>query len=120
MRKTVFISDIHLDENHPDIAKLFLRFLDHCKELSSQRIPANPSKSWDGVGSSHSIDAIYILGDLFEVWIGDDHENEFNDKIKKALAQVTQKNIPIYFLPGNRDYLIGTKFLRATGCQLLP
>lgn len=98
MNKTLFISDLHLDEKYPEITRSFLQLL---KEIDT------------------STDALYILGDLFEAWIGDDDEHPYHQKIKHALRSVTQRQIPIYFIRGNRDFLIGKRFLQETGCQLL-
>lgn len=98
MSQTIFISDLHLEINEPDITQKFLNFLQH------QAIQA---------------DALYILGDFFEVWIGDDDRNEFNEKIKTVLKNFTAKGTPTYFMRGNRDFLIGKKFCEDTGCQLL-
>lgn len=94
---TFFISDIHLDENRPEINRIFLDFL-----LSSQA------------------DALYILGDLFDVWMGDDTATSFHQSIISALKAVSQKGIPVYLMPGNRDFLLGSIFAKASGCQLLP
>lgn len=93
------ISDLHLDDAYPDIIELFLKFL------------KNDTKK---------AEALYILGDFFEVWIGDDNLTDFNLKIINALRTATDGGLPIYFMPGNRDFLIGRRFLKATGCQLLP
>ena len=98
MRKTLFISDLHLEENHPEITQEFLKLLANCDS---------------------SIDALYILGDLFEAWIGDDHKTPFHQQIIRALKSTTEKGLPIYFMHGNRDFLIGKQFLRETGCKLL-
>lgn len=97
-RQTLFISDIHLDENHPRIAEQFLQLLraDH-----------------------RHTDALYILGDLFEVWIGDDDDSPFHQRIMHALRVACDSGLKIYFQRGNRDFLIGKKFMRKTGCQLL-
>lgn len=97
-RKTLFISDLHLCEEAPHINKIFLDFL------------ANLDSTVDG---------LYILGDLFEAWIGDDDASAFLSAIKSAIKAVTQKGIPIYLLHGNRDFLIGERFLKETGCTLL-
>lgn len=97
-QKTLFISDIHLDETQPDITAQFLKLLQSCDQ---------------------SVDALYILGDLFEVWIGDDHHTPLHRQIIQALHDTTARGIKIYFMYGNRDFLIGKKFLRETGCQLL-
>lgn len=93
------ISDLHLDDKTPHIADIFKKFLQDCIS---------------------NAEALYILGDFFESWIGDDDLTPFNCMIIDALAQATQKGLPIYFTHGNRDFLIGKKFLRMTGCKLLP
>ena len=98
-RKTLFISDLHLEEGRPDITRQFLQLL--------QNSPNN------------DVDALYILGDLFEAWIGDDDDTPFHREIIQALKTATQKGLPIYFLRGNRDFLIGKRFMRETGLKLL-
>ena len=95
----LFISDLHLEPERPDITRAFFDFLE-------QETPDS--------------DALYILGDLFEVWIGDDHLSEFTFSIIHALKKVTEKNIPIFILPGNRDFLLGEDFCAMTDCQLIP
>jgi len=99
LKKTIFISDLHLDESHPEITRGFLHLLQQCDS---------------------NVDALYILGDLFEVWIGDDNNSNFQDTIISALKSATDKGLRIYFMFGNRDFLIGKRFLNATGCELLP
>lgn len=96
---TFFISDLHLEERRPDIAGIFLNFLE------KEAIKA---------------DALYILGDFFEVWIGDDHLSEFNKTIIAALKCASLKGLPIYIMRGNRDFLLGKRFIKASGCHLLP
>jgi UDP-2,3-diacylglucosamine hydrolase len=98
LKKTLFISDLHLDESHPTILDAFLKLLNQCDS---------------------SIEALYILGDLFQAWIGDDDDTPFHRQVIDALRATTQKGIPIYFMHGNRDFLIGKRFLQATGCRLL-
>jgi UDP-2,3-diacylglucosamine hydrolase len=96
--ETLFISDIHLNETRPDIVHIFLNFLyEHAAYA----------------------DALYILGDLFEIWIGDDYHTDLHQMIIDALKILTNNGLPIYFMRGNRDFLIGKKFLTATGCKLL-
>ncbi len=95
----LFISDLHLDENRPDIAELFLRFLRE---------------------NTKDAEALYILGDFFETWIGDDNLTDFNVMIMEALKTATNQGLPIFISHGNRDFLLGKKFLNATGCKLLP
>lgn len=98
MKKTYFISDLHLEIGKPEIAEIFLKF------MQTEAINA---------------DALYILGDFFEVWIGDEDNDVFINKIKLALKTLTQQGIPVYFIHGNRDFLIGNKFAKETGIKLL-
>jgi len=95
----IFISDLHLDEQRPDITELFLRFLKTEAKQAS---------------------ALYILGDFFEAWIGDDDLSPFNQTIISALKNATQQGLPIYMMHGNRDFLLGKNFFKQTGCVLLP
>lgn len=96
---TFFISDLHLDEKHPEITACFLRFLNE---------------------QASKCDALYVLGDLFEFWIGDDDLTEFNQQVIKAFKTLTQAGVPVYFIKGNRDFLIGNRFEKMTGIKLLP
>lgn len=99
LKSTLFISDIHLDKNQPDITRPFLQF------LSEIRSP---------------VAALYILGDLFETWIGDDDGIPEHREIIQALRKVTQAGIPVFVMHGNRDFLMGKHFFKETGCQFLP
>ncbi|PEI03437.1 UDP-2,3-diacylglucosamine diphosphatase [Pantoea agglomerans] len=96
MSRTLFIADLHLCQEEPAITAGFLHFLQreapHC-------------------------DALYILGDLFEAWIGDDDPNPLHQQIASALRALP---VPVYFIHGNRDFLIGRRFARASGITLLP
>lgn len=94
----LFISDLHLSEQEPHITQLFLHFLQH-------RAP--------------TAEALYILGDLFEAWAGDDDLSPYNKSIIAALKQLSDSNVRVYLMHGNRDFLIGKQFARLTGCQLL-
>jgi UDP-2,3-diacylglucosamine hydrolase len=94
----LFVSDIHLQESEPAKTAIFLRFL---------------------AGEALQADALYILGDLFEAWIGDDDNSEFNQNIIAALKKCSNKT-PIYLMRGNRDFLLGNKFAAASGCTLIP
>lgn len=96
---TLFISDLHLSPERPAITALFERFLDHA--------PGDAG-------------GLYILGDLFESWAGDDDLAEpFNARIVNALARVAAR-MPLYVMHGNRDFLLGPAFARASGAHLLP
>ncbi len=96
--KTFFISDLHLDPSRPIINQIFLDFLEH-----------------DAIHA----DALYILGDFFEAWIGDDDENELATQVIKGLRQLHDRGIPIYIMQGNRDFLLSERFCEASGCILL-
>jgi UDP-2,3-diacylglucosamine hydrolase len=98
LHKIIFISDLHLQPEQPAITHAFLHLLNQIDT---------------------SVDALYILGDLFEVWIGDDYGLPHHHEIIQALKAASQKT-PIYFLHGNRDFLIGKEFFKQTACQLLP
>lgn len=93
-----FISDLHLSEEHPELAELFERTL----------------AEWAG-----RIDALYILGDLFEYWVGDDDAGSpFNARMLDALARFAAQT-PLYVMHGNRDFLLGEGFERASGARLI-
>jgi UDP-2,3-diacylglucosamine hydrolase len=95
---TLFVSDLHLEGGRPDIGQQFLGFL----ETDARRA-----------------DALYILGDLFESWIGDDDPDPHYATIKKALRVLADTGIPVRFMHGNRDFLIGEGFAADTGVELL-
>ena len=95
---TLFIADLHLSDQRPEITKLFVNFLKnearHCR-------------------------ALYILGDLFEAWLGDDCILPAYQEIIQQLKELTDSDVKIYFIHGNRDFLIGQHFSELSGCQLL-
>jgi len=91
----LFISDLHLDPSRVDVSQAFI---DYLNTLSKQ-------------------DVLYILGDLFEVWLGDDDDNEFNLSMIEALSQCQGD---VYLMHGNRDFLIGSKFADQANLTLLP
>ena len=98
IKPTYFISDLHLQASEPKITALFEYFL--------QDFAADA-------------DAIYILGDLFEAWLGDDDLNEFNTHILKKIRQCVDNGTSVFVMPGNRDFLMGQQFAEITGCTVL-
>jgi len=97
-RKTLLVSDLHLDAVAPEIAAQFVRFL-HDEARDAR--------------------ALYILGDLFEAWIGDDDPDPAARSIVHALRELTDSGVPCFVMHGNRDFLLGTRFERDTGCRIL-
>jgi UDP-2,3-diacylglucosamine hydrolase len=95
---TLFISDLHLDGTRPDITAQFLDFLER---------------------EARRAQALYILGDLFEAWIGDDDPDPDKRRVIQGLRAVTNAGVPTFLIHGNRDFLIGKRFCRETGVQLL-
>ncbi|RNM09201.1 UDP-2,3-diacylglucosamine diphosphatase [Dickeya undicola] len=95
---TLFISDLHLSEQEPAITAGFLRFLHE---------------------EAPGADALYILGDLFDAWIGDDDPAPLHTTVAKALKTLADTGVPCYFAHGNRDFLLGARFARQSGLQLL-
>jgi len=95
---TLFVSDLHLEADRPDIGQQFLQFLQ---------------------SDANEADDLYILGDLFEAWVGDDDPNTHYFSIKRALRKIVDKGIPVYFMHGNRDFMVGKEFANETGVQIL-
>ncbi len=96
--KRFFISDLHLDEQRPEISQALGTFLDtHAKNM----------------------DELYILGDFFEVWVGDDYQSPFISNIKAMLKQASSQGTKLFFMHGNRDFLMGTNFAKEVGWTLL-
>ncbi|KJV37034.1 UDP-2,3-diacylglucosamine diphosphatase [Luteibacter yeojuensis] len=96
---TLFIADLHLDDARPEITTLFERYL-----ASEEARGAN---------------ALYILGDLVEAWIGDDDDAELPNRIAHATRAVRDAGVPVYFMVGNRDFLLGQAFAERAGMALL-
>ena len=95
----LFISDLHLTEERPAANERFIGFIEE---------------------KARSADALYILGDFFEYWIGDDDlEEPFNAVMAGLLRGLTREGVPVYVMTGNRDFLLGERFCAATGAQLL-
>tara|TARA_Y100001956_G_scaffold46211_1_gene44923 strand:- start:3787 stop:4518 length:732 start_codon:yes stop_codon:yes gene_type:complete len=95
---TLFISDLHLSPSTPDINACFIKF------MREEAIHA---------------EALYVLGDLFEFWIGDDDKSDFATTIRSEFKQLTQAGVPTFFTQGNRDFLVGKRFAKQTGVTLL-
>lgn len=98
MSETLLIADVHLDERWPEISEWFL-------DLLATR--------------ARDADALYILGDLFEVWIGDDDDNAFYGQIQDALRALSDTGVSVFVQHGNRDFLLGPAFAERTGSTLL-
>lgn len=95
-----FLSDLHLSTETPGIARLFRSYL---------------------AGPARQADAIYILGDLFEAWAGDDDlDDPFNRDICAALRALSDSGVELHVQHGNRDFLLGSDFAATTGARLLP
>lgn len=94
----LLISDLHLEEQRPDLTRAFVHFLQT---------------------RARAAEALYILGDFFEVWIGDDGMTPFQHEIATVLCQLSDSGTRIFLMHGNRDFLIGRAFCRAAGCTLL-
>jgi len=92
-----FISDLHLEPAQKAITDGFLSFID----------------------SLNDAEALYILGDFFEVWMGDDYSNDYIELINQTLRKCAAKGTKIYFMHGNRDFLIGQAWCKNTNCELL-
>ena len=97
MAQTFFISDCHLDESRPRLIDVFVRF-------ARKQAPA--------------ADALYILGDLFDYWVGDDAPAQRLSPVIECLREISA-HLPVYFMHGNRDFLIGKRFAHDSGCRLL-
>ena len=95
---TLFISDIHLCAQRPDMTAALVRFLER---------------------DAPKADALYVLGDLFEFWIGDDDPNPLHSQVAEAFLALSRQDVPIYFIHGNRDFLLGKAFAKRVGMTLL-
>ncbi|MHC1481187.1 UDP-2,3-diacylglucosamine diphosphatase [Frateuria aurantia] len=96
---TLFIADLHLDDARPEITELFERYL------------ASPEV--------RQAEALYILGDLVEAWVGDDDDAALPTRIADALKAVRDAGVPVYFMPGNRDFLVGADYATRAGIERL-
>lgn len=96
---TLFASDLHLDPSRPAITALFLAFLR---------------------GPARRADALYLLGDLFEAWVGDDDDSALAAEVAEGLRALSDAGVPVAFLRGNRDFLLGADYAARCGMRLLP
>lgn len=96
---TLFISDLHLEESRPDITRAFMTFLQT---------------------RAHGAEALYILGDFFEAWIGDDEHTELQQQVATALRTLSDQGTQVFLMHGNRDFLIGDDYCQQAGATLLP
>jgi len=94
----LFISDLHLKPERPDLTEAFFSFLKR---------------------EARSATTLYILGDFFEVWIGDDEHSPLTDSVATALREVALSGVEIFFLPGNRDFLLGGSYAAWAGMKLI-
>src|ERR1700741_72839 len=99
MPHSIFISDLHLCPTRPAINRIFFDFLR---------------------GPAAQAEALYILGDLFEYWAGDDDDDTFNGSVLSALRSLAECGSALYVMHGNRDFLIAERFASLTHAQLLP
>jgi UDP-2,3-diacylglucosamine hydrolase len=94
----LFVSDVHLDAAAPEATDQFLSFLR---------------------AEAAAAEALYILGDLFEAWVGDDDEEPGNERVCRALRELNGGGVACFALHGNRDFLLGSGFCARSGCRLL-
>ena len=99
MAVTLFISDLHLDDSRPQATEAFLQFLE---------------------SEARGADALFILGDLFEYWLGDDAPTRTGLSVAEGLRRLTGRGVACRVLHGNRDFLLGPDFARRCGMELLP
>jgi UDP-2,3-diacylglucosamine hydrolase len=94
-----FVSDVHLSRHRPERLEAFLSFL---------------------AGEARRAETVYILGDLFDLWLGDDDKTPPHPRVVDALAGLSASGTTLYAMHGNHDFLTGVKFEQRTGCRLLP
>ena len=95
----LFISDLHIDDSRPAITEQFLSFL---------------------ATEAREAEALYILGDLFESWVGDDAADAAQSAAITGLRSLTSQGVPCFVMHGNRDFLLARQFCRMSGAELLP
>lgn len=99
MKPLLFIADLHLDAAVPTTLELFRHF---CRQ------------------QARAAEALYILGDLFEAWVGDDADDPAATTVRRALAELSAHGTEVLLLHGNRDFLLGESFIASCGARLLP
>jgi UDP-2,3-diacylglucosamine hydrolase len=97
--RTLFISDLHLHETRPQITRAFFHFL-HTQATDAEKL--------------------YILGDFFDAWIGDDDDSPLNTEVAAELKKLSNSGAQIFLMHGNRDFLLGEKFAAQAGAKLIP
>src|SRR5262245_54113591 len=96
---SIFVSDLHLSHERPGIVDTFFRFIS---------------------GTAAGAETLYILGDFFDYWVGDDDlADAFNGRVADALARLTRGGVCVRVMHGNRDFLLGAEFARRSGAELL-
>jgi len=95
----LFASDLHLDPARPEITRQFTEFL---------------------AGPARDAQALYLLGDLFEAWLGDDAPDPVGETVAGALARLSEAGTAVFVMQGNRDFLLGEQFCRRSGARFLP
>ena len=98
MSEFLFISDLHLSKDRPENTRRFIQFLDN---------------------RASGVEALYMLGDIFDIWVGDDDPRPPNREVIRHLRQLTDSGTQVFFQQGNRDFLIGARFFDETGVRLL-
>ncbi|WP_062569842.1 UDP-2,3-diacylglucosamine diphosphatase [Pseudoalteromonas arabiensis] len=101
MKQSYFIADLHLTENRPDITAAFFDFLDN-KIINDD------------------VDALYILGDFFEVWVGDDYQTDLSKSVAARLGLVSESGTEVFFIHGNRDFIMREGYAKSASMTLLP
>lgn len=98
----LFVSDVHLNEKRPAIAEAFFSFMDNLNR------------------EKREVETLYILGDLFDFWAGDDLEFEMAKSFRRSALSLKERGIEVFFIPGNRDFALGEAYATSCGMKRLP